>query len=354
MMNPQRPTTDNDGMPTPYNPETPQKVDRSHHGLSLHMPQKLLGNKPTPPYNRLPLSPKLDSSETFGSPASVLPRRSRGLDFSRACTNLHHSTLAESSPDSSPIVGARGVSIPQRRAGGLSMVGSPGTAQYGGNSGHGQHERSAMSGSVSSINMLDSDESSCSDDDDDESINAFERDAILTTPQRGGPGPNGLSTPLAANPNQSPGGDWMSNFSAAKSSLLSFQRGRFKMGRSKHSSNNGSGSNSKQNSSSMDSPLFKSLDKSSASYFPKVAPKINTKSILGGFGQSRNETHVSDASDDGEGGRQANVSSPSSGSLAGGSNSESGRRGVIRRAVTRRGNLLVSNSPGTLLERFPY
>ncbi|KAK2827887.1 hypothetical protein FQN49_007246, partial [Arthroderma sp. PD_2] len=107
-------------------PETPQRTNRPHLGLSLHMPQPF-SPKSGPPAARIPLSPKLDSSHSFGSPASVLPRRSRGLDFSRACTNLHHSTLAESSPDSSPVVGGRGIAIPQRRGttGSAGMVGSP-------------------------------------------------------------------------------------------------------------------------------------------------------------------------------------------------------------------------------------
>ena len=42
-----------------------------------------------------PLSPKLDHSQIYASPTNILPRRSRGLDFSRAATSLHHSTLAE-------------------------------------------------------------------------------------------------------------------------------------------------------------------------------------------------------------------------------------------------------------------
>ena len=76
-----------------------------------------LANLTTNRTNRLPLSPKLDSSASYGVPGSVLPRRSRGMDFSRACTNLHHSTLAEqSSPDSSPVIGGRAMNIPSRKS----------------------------------------------------------------------------------------------------------------------------------------------------------------------------------------------------------------------------------------------
>lgn len=52
-----------------------------------------------------PTSPKFDHSQVFSSPTSVVSRRSRGLDFSRAATSLHHSMLADqSSADSSPTI----------------------------------------------------------------------------------------------------------------------------------------------------------------------------------------------------------------------------------------------------------
>ncbi|KAK4695776.1 hypothetical protein P7C71_g2040, partial [Lecanoromycetidae sp. Uapishka_2] len=90
-------------------PVTPKRPATAPRGLSLQMPPRDLSSTSTANLSkRIPPSPKPESSAPYPSPASVLPRRSRGLDFSRAATNLHHSTLAESSPESSPIVGSRG------------------------------------------------------------------------------------------------------------------------------------------------------------------------------------------------------------------------------------------------------
>lgn len=176
------PSTKDDISLTNSSPKTPQKpptLQPPIHDLSLQVPRQAA----TTPgalaaVNRAPLSPKLDPAQTYGSPASVIPRRSRGLDFSRACTNLHHSTLAESSPESSPNVSGRGINIPQRRGGSSFAVGSPGTG-FGQQVGSVPGDRTAMSSSVSSVNMMESDTSS-SEDDDDEPMNP-DRDEIMIT-----------------------------------------------------------------------------------------------------------------------------------------------------------------------------
>lgn len=95
---------------TPRRPAFPR-------GLSLQMPARDLMSPNASTTYRVPLSPKLDHSQTYGSPTSVLPRRSRGLEFSRAATHLHNSTLAESSPDSSPTITGRAMNIPNRKNG---------------------------------------------------------------------------------------------------------------------------------------------------------------------------------------------------------------------------------------------
>src|SRR5205085_12077068 len=110
---------------------------------------------------RAPLSPRLDTSLSYGSPASMLPRRSRGLDYTRACTNLHHSTLAEASPDASPTIGGRGIQIPQRKSLGNTVLDSPSNLS-GLWSTMPSADRPALSSSVSSVNMLDSDNDSSS------------------------------------------------------------------------------------------------------------------------------------------------------------------------------------------------
>ena len=100
-------------------PVTPRRPDFATRGLSLHVPER----EATPPANQtipytktVPLSPKLDPSQIYASPTNILPRRSRGLDFSRAATSLHHSMLADQpSPESSPTIGGRAMSIPGRK-----------------------------------------------------------------------------------------------------------------------------------------------------------------------------------------------------------------------------------------------
>lgn len=89
-------------------PTVPRRSTFASHGLSLQMPRDASSTNTANVTKRIPQSPKLESPTSYTYPPSALPRRSRGMDFSRACTNLHHSTLAEqSSPDSSPTVGGR-------------------------------------------------------------------------------------------------------------------------------------------------------------------------------------------------------------------------------------------------------
>ncbi|KAL5615433.1 hypothetical protein BROUX41_005478 [Berkeleyomyces rouxiae] len=108
---------------TPIRADFPRKVT----GLALQFPtqSKDFGSplssssiqqniKPAPP------SPKLtDHTQIYSSPTNIIPRRSRGLDFSRVATSLHHSTLAEQHIlDSSPTINSgRASNHPHRRSG---------------------------------------------------------------------------------------------------------------------------------------------------------------------------------------------------------------------------------------------
>lgn len=124
-----------------------------------------------------PLSPKLDHSQIYASPTNILPRRSRGLDFSRAATSLHHSTLAEqSSPESSPTVGGRAINIPGRRGG----YGGPEQTSSSLWSVMGNQERMNISSSLGSTQAMGSETSSSSDDDlmEDDMDESY-----VTTPQ---------------------------------------------------------------------------------------------------------------------------------------------------------------------------
>lgn len=304
----------------PNLPATPSRSNHQPPTLSLNLPATTAAS---PSISRAPLSPQLDSSQIYGSPSSVLPRRSRGLDFSRACTNLHHSTLAESSPDSSPTIGGRGMTIPQRR-------GSPGLTSVPPFSTSGPADRTAISSSVSSVNMMESDTSSS--DDDDEAMMPDRDDVMINTPQatRVGSGPN----PFAAASVQSPGNEWMGGYSQAAASLMSFQRARFrKGGRSRNSSSSASGNSSKPSPGPPHSPpVMKSVENPTTGYFvPRQGPHARRESLSLGTRDLR----LSDLSDDGE--SRARAGSPTATS-----HSEGGPLGVIRRAVTRRGSLLVS------------
>lgn len=307
----------------PSLPATPSRSNLYQPNLSLNLSSKASASPSL--LSRAPLSPKLDAAQiTYGSPGSVLPRRSRGLDFARACTNLHHSTLAESSPDSSPTVGGRGIMIPQRRT-------SPGLTSNPPFSTSGPADRTAISSSVSSVNMMESDTSSSEDDED--AMMGDRDDVMLSTPQasRMGTGPS----PFATGTIQSPGMDWMGGYSQAAASFMSFQRARFRKGRSRHSSSSASGNSTKPSPGPHSPPVMKSVETPTAGYF---APRHSIHSRRESLSLGTRDLRLSDLSDDGES-RATRGGSPTAVS-----HSDGGPLGVIRRAVTRRGSLLVSSS----------
>ncbi|KAK2932881.1 hypothetical protein FoTM2_007340 [Fusarium oxysporum f. sp. vasinfectum] len=202
-----RTSKDDTSIPTPQ-PVTPRRPNFSNRGFSIQMPPREF----TPPaansyVKPAPLSPKLDHSQIYASPTNILPRRSRGLDFSRAATSLHHSTLAEqSSPDSSPTAGGRAMNIPSRR----SHYAGPEQTSTSLWSVMGNQEKMHISSSLGS-QAIGSDSSSTSDDDElmDEDMD----ETYVTTPQVHKIGP--ILGP------QGSGGTFGS---PAMSSLMSFQQ----------------------------------------------------------------------------------------------------------------------------------
>lgn len=323
-------------------PVTPKRPSFHSRGLSLQMPQTDPDSLGTSGglTARVPLSPRLDPSLSYGSPASMLPRRSRGLDYTRACTNLHHSTLAESSPDASPTIGGRGIQIPQRRSIGNTVLDSP-SNMSGLWSTMPNAERPALSSSVSSINMLDSDNDSCSSSED-EAMDRDNEDVILGTPQV-----SKLSNNFITGPASSPGGEWMGiQNSPAAASLISFQRARLRKGRSRHSSSSVSINSSKPSPGPLSPPLIKSIENMNGGYFSQNLTRHQVQSRRESLSLGTDHLRLSDSEDgDGKGNGNAAYQSSSGGTPA------EGRRGVIRRAVTRRGNLLVSSAiPGVVLE----
>lgn len=303
-------------------PVTPQ---RNHvRGLSLQMPLKDGQDGASPSVPRVPVSPKLEPSNVYGSPASVLPRRSRGLDFARASTNLHQTTLAESSPDASPITG-RGINIPQRRIlGQNSVLDSPSQQPWMSMPG----EKTNLSSSVSSINMMDSD----SDSDDSSEDMAMDRE--MDDPM--------LNTPAAARINglavhQSPGLEWLNNAGPANTQIsllnftpnrLSFRRARLKNNKSSHSSSSVSMRSSRPSPGPLSPPIRPSVEGSN--YFGLTKQQVRSRRESLSLGTDDLQLSDSEWEDNSKMNSMNNQGHELPGE----------RGGVIRRAVTRRSNLL--------------
>ncbi|KAG5928348.1 hypothetical protein E4U42_000794 [Claviceps africana] len=283
--------------PSPATPCRPQ-VKR----LSLPRPSRQFTPPPTTASNPCvrppPLSPKLDPSQIYASPTNILPRRSRGLDFSRAATSLHHSTLAESSPDSSPTIGERAMSIPRDRHG--SEFGAPEQSSSSLWSIMGSHEKmnagSSLGGTIQ--HAVGSDSSSSSGDDD--AMDEDMEEPYITTPQ--------VSRTTF---NVAPAGPFGS---PAMSSLINFQQ------RQRHR---------KPSRKKMRGPMGLGLNVSAAS-ISKSPPSSSAKSRRESISWQANQLHISTADGDESARSQSDVDT------TGGE----AQRGVIRRAVTRRGNLL--------------
>ncbi|EME89395.1 uncharacterized protein MYCFIDRAFT_213645 [Pseudocercospora fijiensis CIRAD86] len=321
-------------------PTTPtaRRPDILSRGLTLQLPPPRVQTTEAPAFvTPLSLSPKLDAHNIYmqpsgpnHSPATSLPRHSRGLDFSRACTTLHHSTLADqSSPDSSPVIAQKPMAIPGRRLSVSSMVlDSPnlmGPSSVPWNT-LGQ-EKSTVSSSVGSANMILS-ESESTDSDDDASMGG-EDDVMFTTPHV-----RKLHNPAAPTPFTGPATPgqqtWGSgaHFSPAQASLMkTIRRTRLhkngKRSRKSSSSASGSGYSSVASPRATSPPPLRSIETAAGNggYFASVhAARSRRESLAMGT----DGLHLSSGNDSGD---EAQLTAPST-------------PGVVRRAVTRRGNLL--------------
>lgn len=328
-----------------HGPVTPKRPF-PQRGLSLQMPPRDVSSTSTANLTkRVSLSPKVDSSVTYATPSSVLPRRSRGMDFSRACTNLHHSTLAEQpSPDSSPTIGGRGLMIPRK---GLfnplntsNIPDSPGSIPNSFWSTLPTTDRSAISSSVGSMNMMDCDSGSTSSDGDDLMGHADDDYTIHMTPQTSKVG-NGALSSYGSAIVSSPGGDGVGGNSPAAAKIMSFQRARFNSkGRSRR--NSSASGKSSIHGQEPPSPLLKSIEKfSGGGLLGKDHSKLDMNSRRQSLSLGTNDLRLSDCeeSDEGTNGRSSpneysGISVPLTPTM-------DERKNVIRRAVTRRGNLLV-------------
>lgn len=299
-----------DPVPAPA-PVTPRRPGLT--ALSLQMPLQMPPHQFTPPppaasnpYVKPPsLSPKLDHSHTYASPTNILPRRSRGLDFSRAATSLHHSTLVEqSSPDSSPTIGDRPMNIPGRRApcAGPEQTSSSLWSMMG------SHDRVAAAALLGSSHAVGSDSSTSSDDDDlmDEDTD----EAYVTTPLIKTSASMIQPPAHAPAPGPSPGPFG----SSAVSSLVSFQQRQRPRRQLK-----------------VCGPLGLGFSLSAVS-LSRSPPTASTQARRESISWQANQLHISgvDADDGPKSQSDADAAAAAT----------DGQRNVIRRAVTRRGNLL--------------
>ncbi len=332
-------------------PVTPKRPDIVPRGLSLQMPPRDISSTSTANLTkRIPFSPKPETAASYPSPSSVLPRRSRGMDFSRAATNLHHSTLAESSPESSPIVGSRGSMMPRK---GLfsppsnpSVPESPNSIPNSLWSAMANAERTGLSSSVGSSIAMEYDSGSTSSDGDQVMDNGEDDDTIHMTPHINHFG-NGFGNPFGSVAS-SPGGDGIGPFSAAASKLMSYQRHRVKSRRQRMSSSSASGQSSLHSPGPSSPPLLRSIESSlsmNGGYFLDEPSKKEMTSRRESLSLGTNDMQLSDTEQsDGEGllrmhsHEDVPVPTPVTPTM-------DDRRNVIRRAVTRRGNMLVCLNP---------
>ncbi|KAK7711612.1 hypothetical protein SLS57_008095 [Botryosphaeria dothidea] len=308
-------------------PRTPRRPDFLARGLSLQMPPRdpTLGLQTPTQLSRVPLSPQLDARDTYGTPATVLPRHSRGLDFARACTNLHHSTLAEqSSPDSSPTITQKGMMIPQRKTNITSFALDSPHNDHTRWPGMHHQEKSIVSSSLGSINMLGS-ESSDSDSDEDDPMDPDDNDdPMVMTPHVLKLDKN-AGAPFGAPPNvSSPGGVWSGGFSPSGPNFLQIQRNRLKKVRSRKSSSSASGHSSVASPGPGSPPAGKPFDGSNGGYFAREAVMRKAGSRRESLSMVANDLTISSGNDSGD---EAGMPAPTT-------------PGVVRRTVVRRGNLL--------------
>lgn len=332
-------------------PVTPKRSNVVPRGLSLQMPPRDISSTSTANLTkRIPVSPKPETAASYPSPSSVLPRRSRGMDFSRAATNLHHSTLAESSPESSPIVGSRSSMIPRK---GLfsppSNTGVPESPNSVPNSlwsTMANAEKSCLSSSVGSSSMMEYDSSSTSSDGDEVMDNGEDDDTIHMTPHMNQIG-NGFGNPFGSVAS-SPGGDGIGAFSPAASKMMSYQRHRVKSRRKRMSSSSASGHSSLHSPGPSSPPLLRSIESSlsmNGGYFLDDPSKKEISSRRESLSLGTNDMQLSDAEQsDGDGllrmhsHEDVPIPTPVTPTM-------DDRRNVIRRAVSRRGNMLVCLEP---------
>lgn len=300
------------------------KLDATARGLSLQMPPRDLS------YASPTITPSIEARDIYSSPSSVIPRHSRGLDFSRAATHLHHSTIAEQpSPDASPTITHKSLAQTSRRTSSHSMMlDSPRLSSGWMSSGNSYVDRATLFPRSIASTAINSDSSSS-----DSEIDAMEQDnpeeAMIATPQIKRLENSSAVTPFNL-PHPKTSTAWNENNSSPVSSAyMGFRHGRRPRTRGRHSSD------STENGSKMTTPdqhMSISRETTLSGYFPRGDLMQMANSRRESLSLGTNHLHISSSNEDAD-------ESTSSGH----------RSGVIRRPVTKPRNLLVSAANAAIL-----
>ena len=218
------------------------------------------------------------------------------------------------------IITQKSMAIPSRK-GSISsmMLDSPNLGPVTGWTLAGMPEKAAISGSLGSVHALAS--PSGSSESDDDSLMDDNEDVIFTTPQVHRISNADSQTPYAPSVSHSPGGVWSNNFSPAAASLMkTFQRTRLHKGRSRKSSSSASAHSAMPSPRTTSPPPLRSIESANGYFGWSKMSSTRRESLALGTDQ----LHISSSNDSGDESNNAVPSTP----------------GVVKRAVTRRGNLL--------------
>lgn len=190
--------------------------------------------------------------------------------------------------------------------------------------------------------------SGSSSSDDDDMIGAEEEDTIHMTPHAfrigsAGTNPFGIFAPNLST-------DGCSGFAVPAARLISYQRARLHKGRSRKSSSSASAHSSMHSPGTSSPPLLKSVESNSnGNYFHKDPMKKEMSSRRESLSLGTNDMQLSDCEESDGGG--PGIVSPNGGVVAPTplTPTMDERKNVIRRAVTRRGNMLVSRNSESIL-----
>ena len=203
-------------------------------------------------------------------------------------------------------------------------------------------ERTQLSSSVGSSNMMEY-ESGSSSSDGDAMMDEEDDDTIHMTPHVYNT--NGFKNPFGAPAVSSPGGDGVGEYSPAATKLMSYQRARVKSRRNRMSSSSASAQSSMHSPGPSSPPLLRSIESSlsiNGGYFMDDTVRREVNSRRESLSLGTNDMQLSDAEQSEDGGELRRIHSHEDVPIpAPVTPSVENRRSVIRRAVTRRTNMLV-------------